>query len=123
MDTAAKVVAEELWRERILAQRSAGGSIRGWCKANGFHEYAFYFWRSRLGLSPGPLVKRRRSVRQAGFAEVVVDSSAIPPALSNGMAHAGERMSLRLPSGVELTLPMMPVEKIAGLIRAIEVSA
>jgi len=102
----------DAWRERIAAQRASGNSIRGWCRENNHHEQVFYWWRSRLGLSPGSAAKRRQRLAtkpQAGprFAEVVVSRA--------------EPMCLRLTGGRELILPAsMPVEQIAQLIRAIE---
>jgi hypothetical protein len=102
------------WRERITSQRASGQSIRAWCRENNHHEHAFYWWRSRLGLSPRLAAKRpqHRPVKPLKFAEVVVDRAA------------GEAMCLRLGGGRELLLPAsMPIESIAKLVRAIEVSA
>jgi hypothetical protein len=110
MDAAAKTDLAGAWRQRITAQQSAGESIRDWCKANGCHEHAFYWWRARLGLSPVSGSKRRRRVAQPKFTEVVVDSAP----------RASQMMTLRLRNGAELMLPVMPVSQIAELIRAIE---
>ena len=106
----------DAWRERIAAQGASGNSIRGWCRENNHHEHAFYWWRSRLGLSPGSAAKRQQRLAakahpQAGprFTEVVVDGTA------------SDSIRLRLGGGRELVLPAsMPVEQIAQLIRAIE---
>jgi hypothetical protein len=101
----------DAWRERIASQQASGQSIRAWCGENNHHEHAFYWWRSRLGLSPRSAARRqqRRPVRSLKFAEVVV-------------AHAGaEPMRLRLSNGRELVLPAsMPVAQLAQLVRAIE---
>ena len=110
MDATAKMDLADTWRQRITAQQSAGESIRAWCKASGCQEHAFYWWRARLGLSPKSPVKRQLAVVRPKFAEVVVDSAP----------HASRLMTLRLRSGVELTLPAMPVPQIAELVRAIE---
>ena len=70
--------------------------------------------RSRLGLSPKSASKRlrRRLVKPLKFSEVVVDPAA------------GEALRLRLGGGRELLLPAsMPIESIAKLVRALEVSA
>jgi hypothetical protein len=100
----------EAWRERIAAHRNSGQSIRAWCRANNHHEHAFYWWRSRLGLSLKSPAKRRRGgvvAKPIKFAEVV-------------MNHA-EPMYLRLGGGRELILPAsMPIESIARLVHAIE---
>jgi hypothetical protein len=109
----------DAWRERIAAHRASGQSIRAWCRENNHHEHAFYWWRSRLGLSPRSAAKRqqRRAVRPLKFAEVVVDRAAAePPA-----ASFGEPMCLRLGGGRELVLPAsMPVGQVVQLVRAIE---
>src|SRR5271170_3946637 len=107
MDAASKTDLADTWRQRVTTQQAAGDSIRGWCKANGCHEHAFYWWRARLGLSPVSGSKRRRRVALPKFAEVVVDS----------LPRVGQTsMTLRLPSGAELTLPVMPVSQIAELV-------
>jgi hypothetical protein len=104
----------DAWRERVASQQASGQSIRAWCRQNSHHEHAFYWWRSRLGLSPKLAAKRqqRRPLKPLRFAEVVVDRAA------------KERMCLRLGGGRELHLPAsMAVEDVAKLIRAIEVQA
>ncbi len=110
MDAASKTDLADVWRQRITSQQSAGDSIRDWCEANGCHEHAFYWWRSRLGLSPVSGSKRGRQVMPPKFAELVVGSTP----------RTSQLMTLRLRSGVELTLPAMPVPQIAELVRAIE---
>jgi len=100
----------DVWRERIATQRTSGQSIRAWCRENNHHEHAFYWWRSRLGLSPKAAVKRqshRRPAKSIKFAEVVVNRA--------------EPFCLRLGGGRELVLPAsMPIEHVAKLIRAVE---
>ena len=121
MDEAGKTSAAQAWRERIKAQQAGGQSIRSLCKQNGWHEHAFYWWRSRLGLSPQSVVRRRRrriaSKAQPGFAEVVVHRPA-PPA-----AGLVDLICLRLGGGRELVLPVsMPLEQVAKLVGLIEAS-
>ena len=72
----------DAWRRRIDEQRASGQSIRAWCEANDAQEGSFYWWRARLGLSPGKR-RLRRSLRSAeakptplDFAQVVVHPSA-----------------------------------------------
>ena len=91
--------------------RASGQSIRAWCRENSHHEHAFYWWRSRLGLSPKSTTNgsERGPVEPLGFAEVVIDGAA------------SEAMRLRLGGGRELLLPAsMPIESIAKLVHAIE---
>jgi hypothetical protein len=96
----------QAWRERITSQQASDQSIRAWCREHNHHEHAFYWWRSRLGLSPRAAVKRRPA-KAIKFAEVVVNRV--------------EPLALRLGSGRELLLPAsMPIEHVARLVRAIE---
>jgi len=103
----------EVWRERIASQQASGQSIRALCKENGWHEHAFYGWRSRLGLSPVSVIGRgRRQKVRVGFAEVVIDRRAACPV---------DPIHLRLGGGRELVLPVsMPLEQVARLVGLIE---
>jgi hypothetical protein len=97
----------QTWRERVTAQQASGQSIRAWCREHNHHEHAFYWWRSRLRLSPKSVIKSRQPAEPLRFAEVVVNPA--------------EPMCLRLGSGRELHLPAsMPVEQIAALVRLLE---
>ena len=106
----------ELWRERVLAQRNSGQSVRGWCRANNCPEHGFYWWRANLGLSPASKRKQgRRTAASVGFARVV--GEPLP-------SVAAEPMRLTLAGGRELLLPAsMPVVHIGRLLRAIEGAA
>jgi hypothetical protein len=109
----------DAWRRRIDDQRASGQSVRAWCKANGSQECSFYWWRSRLGLSP----KKRRPSKPAkakpkplAFAQVVVH-----PSTAEAKPIAAEPLRLRFAGGHELILPAsMPLEQVAKLVRAIE---
>ena len=108
----------DAWRRRIDEQRASRQSIRAWCEANDAQEGSFYWWRARLDLSPGKR-RLRRSLRSAeakpaplDFAQVVVHPSAAEP------------LRLRFAGGHELILPAsMPIEQVAKLVRAIEMTA
>jgi hypothetical protein len=113
----------EVWRERIAAQQAGGQSIRALCKQNGWHEHAFYWWRSRLGLSPVSVIRRgRRPKMPAGFAEVVVDRPATAVSLVEPRTPSTvEPIRLRLLGGRELVLPaLMSDQRVAALVRLIE---
>jgi hypothetical protein len=112
----------EVWRERIVAQQTGGQSIRTLCKENGWHEHAFYWWRSRLGLSPVSAIRRgRRPKMPAGFAEVVVDRPAPVSRVEPLTAGAVEPIRLRLLGGRELVLPVsMSDQRIAAMVCMIE---
>jgi hypothetical protein len=105
----------DAWRQRIDDQRASGQSVRAWCKANEARECSFYWWRSRLGLSP----KKRRTSKRVeakptplAFARVV-----LPPSIA-------EPFRLRFARGHELILPAsMSIEQVAKLVHAIEATA
>lgn len=125
MDTSINGKAET-WRERITAQQAGGQSIRASCRENGEPEHTFYCWRSRLGLSPKPPIKRRgRRIVRADFAEVVVDRSlnqrrAADMAQTPGV-RVVESICLRLHGGRELVLPAsMADQRLAALVHLIE---
>lgn len=115
MDTNAKDRATaDVWRERIETHRASGLSVRAWCRANDVHEHGFYWWRSRLGLSPAS-GRRRRGAKAdvVSFAEVVVASAST--------STGAEPIRLRLAGERELILPAsMSIEHVAALVRAIE---
>lgn len=100
-----------LWQKRIEGQASSGMSIRAWCRDNDVHEHGFYWWRTRLGLSPVGVRRQPSSdARPVRFAEVVV----APPVI-------GDPIRLRLSRDRELILPAaMPMADVAALVRAIE---
>jgi hypothetical protein len=122
MEKAVNATAE-VWRERITSQQAGGQSIRALCKENGWHEHAFYWWRSRLGLSPVSMIRRgRRPKMPAGFAEVVVDR---PVAAVSGVElrtpSTVEPIRLCLLGGRELVLPAsMSDQRVAALVCLIE---
>ena len=39
---------EQFWRKTLSDFQASGLSIRGFCRAHGLHESAFYFWRCEL---------------------------------------------------------------------------
>lgn len=101
-----------MWRKRIEAQRASGMSIRAWCSDNDVHEHGFYWWRTRLRLSPvGMRRQQSPSASPVKFTEVVV----APPVIV-------DPIRLRLSRDRELILPAsIPMADIAALVRAIEV--
>jgi hypothetical protein len=121
MEKAVSATAE-VWRERIVAQQAGGHSIRALCKENGWHEHAFYWWRSRLGLSPVSVIRRGRRPKMPGFAEVVVDRPVAGVSLVEPRTPSTvEPIRLRLLGGRELVLPAsMSDQRVAALVGLIE---
>jgi hypothetical protein len=108
----------EAWRRRIDNQRTSGQSVRAWCEANDAQEGSFYWWRARLGLSPGKR-RLRRLLRPA-------EAKPTPLAFAQVLVHpsTAEPLRLRLAGERELILPVsMPIEQVAKLIHAIEAVA
>ena len=124
-----KLALAESWRERILAQRASGLSIRGWCREHGVGEYLFYGLRRRLNLSPvvreGHCKKTSPVVLSPGFAEVVARVEP-PTGVLRTLARSielptSDALRLRLGGSRELLLPAtMEIDQVARLIRAIE---
>jgi hypothetical protein len=112
----------DAWRRRIDDQRASGQSVRAWCKANDAQEHSFYWWRSRLGLSP---VEAKPSAKRRRFSKPV-EAKPTPLAFAQVMVrpdHA-EPLRLRLAGERELILPAsMPLEQVAKLVHAIEAGA
>jgi hypothetical protein len=104
----------DAWRRRIDDQRASGQSVRAWCKSNGSQECSFYWWRARLGLSPG-----KRRLRRPFEA---LEANAAPVAFARVVVHPSiEPLRLRLAGERELILPAsMPLEQVAKLVHAIE---
>jgi hypothetical protein len=118
MDLQTKNTTAGAWRERISAQQASGQQIRAWCRENGCHEHALYWWRAKLGLSPVTSKPRRRAVggKRVDFTRLVLEPSAQREA-----ALGSEPIRLSLIGGRMLTFPVsMPVGQIASLVRAIE---
>ena len=106
---------QDLWRDRIDAQRASGQSVRAWCKASDTPEHSFYWWRLKLGLSPARMPARRSS-KPISFAQVVVD-----PSIAESRPAGIEMFRFRFSGGRELILPAsLPIEKVAKLILLIE---
>ena len=110
----------DVWRQRIEAQRASGQSIRAWCTANGTHEHSFYFWRKRLaGITEckTALAKAKPQAVESGRSAMAFARAVVGPAVF-------EPLRLRLPGERELILPAsMPVEQVARLVHAIEMTA
>jgi hypothetical protein len=105
----------DAWRRRIDDQRGSGQTVRAWCKANAAQECSFYWWRARLGLSPGKR-QRRGSLGSA-------ESKPTPLAFAQVMVHpsATEPFRLRFAGQRELILPAsMSLAQVAKLVHAIE---
>jgi len=65
---------EDIWRDHFDSQLASGQSVRAWCKASDPPEHSFYWWRSKLALSPARKPSRQSS-KPIAFAQVVVHST------------------------------------------------
>jgi len=121
----------EAWRRRMEDQRASGQSVRAWCLANQTREHSFYWWRSRLGLSPEPRRPRRRnglSEAPAALSRVrLVGSPAIEPLTAQSSAaekveaEQARELRLCLAGGRELLLPAsLAMSRVAELLIALE---
>ena len=90
-DASSNLAREAHWREHVRAQPGSGRSIRGYCRAHGLKESAFYWWRAQLA---------RRERRQAETTLVPVRVMAD----SSGPGDAAELESVRT-GHIEVVLP------------------
>jgi len=112
----------DAWRRRVDDQRASGQSVRAWCKANDAQEGSFYWWRSRLGLSP---VKAKPSTKKRRICKLV-EAKPASLAFAKVVVHpfSTESLRLRLAGEHELIFPAsMPLEQVAKLVQAIEARA
>lgn len=68
------------WKERILAQRNSGQSVRQWCENNGEKEANYYYWlkviRNEVLITTN---LPATSTRAASFVELPGISTAVHP--------------------------------------------
>ena len=68
------------WKERILAQRNSGQSVRQWCENNGEKETTYYYWlkviRNEVLITTN---LPAASARAASFVELPGISTAVHP--------------------------------------------
>jgi transposase len=109
---------EAFWRDVPARFRTSGLSVRAFCRREKLHESAFYFWRrtvSERDAGSTPPTKRPPvpQPRRPAFLPVTIRS-----------ASGGSGLTLELPNGAVLRFnDAMPVERIAALVRALEVRA
>jgi hypothetical protein len=39
---------KEIWKSRLLNQRSSGKDISNWCTENNLHRRSFYYWKEKI---------------------------------------------------------------------------
>lgn len=96
-----EVVAQE-WRQRILAQKSSGLSVRKWCADEHIRESRYYYWLQVLRREE---LVQRKPVCTNGFAELRLDASAVGPMemKSSGICAVirGQSLSLEIHNGAD----------------------
>ena len=92
-DAVSNSAKEAHWREHVRTQPDSGRSIRGYCRAHGLKESAFYWWRAQLA---------RWERRQAGTTlvpvRVMADSDGPEDAAELAPSRAGH-IEVVLPGG------------------------
>lgn len=81
---------DEVWRERLAAQKQSGKSVKQFCGQQGLTEQSFYYWRKRLQ-APASM---RFALVEAGPGQRSTEHTALELVLVTG-----ER--LRIGSGVD----------------------
>lgn len=82
---------ERQWRKHVERQRRSGESVREYCRAQGLHESAFYFWRRTIA-------ERDREKSRAAFVPVVVQGAAGDSSSAIDI-HLGRGRRVRVRSG------------------------
>ncbi len=86
------------WEARLGRWRSAGSSVRQFCREEGVNEQSFYSWRRRLSVVGNDRTRRRESsVRSAN--RVPSNKTSFVPLHVIGGGGDGMSAEIRLPSG------------------------
>lgn len=107
---------EKVWRQVLARQAKSGLTVRQFCRREGLHESAFYFWRR--------MIQQRDAVRQ-GSRQCRADRGgckrpAFVPLVVDGMQPAAG-ITIELRGGRSLRLSgSFPVERLAALVHALE---
>ncbi len=97
---------EKVWRQIVTRHAKSGLSVRQFCRREGLHESAFYFWRRTIQ-ERGP---KRCTRKQPAFVPLVL-----------GDVHAAASITLELRGGRSLRLAeSFPVDRLATLVHALE---
>lgn len=82
---------ERQWRRHLERQRRSGESVRGYCRAQGLNESAFYFWRRTIA-------ERDREKSRAAFVPVLIQGAAGDSSSAIDI-HLGRGRRVRVRSG------------------------
>jgi transposase-like protein len=75
---------EQFWQKTLADFRSSGLSVRGFCRAHGLRESAFYFWRRELTRRDRRSASRTDSARPAFVPVRVVARQPLEVLLRSG---------------------------------------
>ena len=89
------------WEEVVRQWEQGGQSVRGYCRAEGLRESAFYFWRRKLG-------RRQRTVAARELplpASAAISVSQPPKQASPPRRRTASFLPVRVVDGCEATVP------------------
>jgi transposase len=102
------------WEEVIRGWKESGQSVRGYCRAEGLRESAFYFWRRKLerrarssgtvGQAPAR-ASRRLSEPRRGTPSFLPVRVTGPVSESSGPAEAAPGVEIILARGCTIRVP------------------
>jgi transposase-like protein len=87
---------QQFWQKRLADFHASGLSIRGFCRAHGLHESAFYFWRRELARRQRRPAKRAASSKPMFMPIRVVAGVPLEVVLRSGQV-------VRVAAGFEAT--------------------
>jgi transposase-like protein len=107
---------EKVWRQTVARHAKSGPTVRQFCRREGLHESAFYFWRRMI---------QERGTKQHGSRQCRPKQRGVkPPAfvpLVLGDVHAAAGITLELRGGRSLRLSeLFPIDRLATLVHALE---
>jgi len=103
-------VAAQEWRQRILAQRESGLSVRKWCTSQNIREQKYYYWLHILRSEELALRKPA-----GGFAELRLEGSVVGAAGVCAVIR-GQGLSLEIhngadPATLELAIRLLAINR------------
>jgi len=105
-DTVPDGQKETFWRQHLEAWKACGQTQRAYCQAQGLTTHRFTYWKNRFAAAEHSALPMRPGWRLLGHREM-------PPG-----DH--QCVTVYLPSGIRLEVPLTAVELLPGLLRQLE---
>jgi hypothetical protein len=114
MSNGTRLRKETEWRKRLARYRRAGISVVEFCVDEGISTPSFYAWRRRLSGGAGPHART-----DDGAAGPVERHGPFAAVRVTGAVNGGGLVTVALPGGTRLEIPLLDPSAAAALIGAI----